>query len=243
MILVEDKIKAAFQPNQMEDYLSRGERGKKNGKWKDYSVVVFAPSYRSISVPDRVSVLRFEEAARQLVETAQSDRLIYRAEFLVRAAQPNIVVSETENPFLTEWWNAVDRMAKREFSEFFIFDRQRFPKTTYINLKCADMPRYLRLDLKGSQGEVALAFIGFPPQALQSIISQIESKVGEVHHKRGQDPVLRLAGLQKFQISDGLEVIEGSVRIAYQAAYDLLNFWRTNRAEFDNLAAQIANKP
>ena len=33
-VFIENKIKAGFQPNQMEDYLDRAERGKRDGKWK-----------------------------------------------------------------------------------------------------------------------------------------------------------------------------------------------------------------
>jgi hypothetical protein len=141
--LIEDKIKADFQANQMEDYVDRGERGKRDGKWQDFSVVTFAPQFRNFTVPPSVIKLTFDEASTNLSAAATSDpRLIYRANFLKRAAQPNVIAVETENPFVVEWWTAVDEMTNLEFGDFFIIDRRRFPKTTYVNLKCAEMPSY-----------------------------------------------------------------------------------------------------
>lgn len=240
-VLVEDKIKAGFQPNQMEDYLDRGERGRRLGKWTDFAVVVFAPSYRGLSIPKNVRVLRFEDAAHALRDMASSDqRLLYRSQFLERAAQPNAVVVETENPFVVEWWTAIDQMANREFGDFFVVDRKRFPKTTYVNLKCTDMPAYLRLDLKGTQGEVALAFIGFPEEVLRSLVLGIEPKVADVAAKRGQDPTLLIGGLQKFQVSDGMDAVNGPALLAYQAAHTLLSFWKDNRIRFDEAANRFS---
>jgi hypothetical protein len=244
-VLIEDKIKAGFQPNQMEDYLYRGERGKRDGKWKDFAVVTFAPQYRNFTIPPGVVKLTFDEASENLSAAVTSDpRLIYRAHFLRRASQPNVLVVETANPFVVEWWTAVDEMTKHEFGDFFIVDRRRFPKTTYVNLKCADMPSYLRLDLKGNQGEAALAFINFSEDILRSIVTIVGTNIGDVVRKRGQDPTLVIGNLQKFQISDGLNAINGPVFNAYQAAYHLLSFWKENRILFDEAAAKISlSKP
>jgi len=154
-VLVEDKIKAAFQTNQMEDYVERGERGKHDGRWQDFSVVTFAPRFRSFTVPPSVIKLTFDEASENLNPIATSDpRLIYRANFLKRAAQPNVVAVETQNPFVVEWWTAVDEMTKLEFGDFFIVDRRRFPKTTYVNLKCTHMPAYDDITRLGFRGHV-----------------------------------------------------------------------------------------
>ncbi len=206
----------------------------------EISVVVFAPRYRTFATPAEVIKVTFDEAANNLWAQITSDaRLIYRSHFLNCAAQPNIVVVETENPFAVQWWMAVDEMARREFGDFFVIDRRRFPKTTYVNLKCAEMPPYLRLDLKGNQGDVALAFIGFPGDVLQSVVSRIEPKVADVVRKRGQDPTLWIGNLRKFQISDGISAIDGPVLEAYQAAHKLLFFWKQNRARFDEVAASL----
>lgn len=42
-ILIEDKIDAQAQPNQYQRYCQRGERGKAEGRWTDYTVYITAP--------------------------------------------------------------------------------------------------------------------------------------------------------------------------------------------------------
>lgn len=237
-VLVEDKIKASFQPNQMNDYVDRGERGKKDGNWSEFAVAVFAPSYRvpfGISLPPSVITLRFEEAANQLKLLDPNDlQSVYRAKFLERAAQPNIISVETENPFLAEWWKAVDEMVRTEFGDFFLIERQRFPKTVYVNPKCANMPSYLRLDLKGSQGKVDLAFKNLSLDVLSSLVSTIKPDNAYVV-KYNKSAALQISNLPKFQISDGLDIIQDRVRTSYQAAHKLLSFWRANKKLFDTV--------
>jgi hypothetical protein len=236
-VLVENKIKASFQPHQMEDYMDRGRRGKNDGKWAEFAVVLFAPSYRTpfaIPMPPEVVTLRFEDAAERLRSISANDpRLIYRAEFLERAAQPSTVVAaEGTNPFLIEWWKAVDEMIRREFADFFEIDRQRFPKTVYVNPRCANMPSYLRVDLKGAQGEVDLAFKNFPLDVLRKLVSSIKPDGIELVENK-KSAALRIGQLAKFQISDGLAIIDERVKASYRAAHQLLSFWRSHRLIFD----------
>ena len=93
-LLVEDKIKAAFQPNQMEDYLERGHKGVRLSSWNAFAVVVFAPSYRQLYVPDEVKIIKFDAAAKALQEGALNyERIEYRATFLQQANKPSAKIS------------------------------------------------------------------------------------------------------------------------------------------------------
>lgn len=235
-VLVENKIEADFQPNQLEDYLNRGRRGVDEKSWGGFSVAVFAPTYRNLNVPAGVSVVRFADAARALRSSGRDDRTLYRAEFLEAADSMNIVSVEAVNPFVVAWWKSVDEMVAREFGNFFIVDRQRFPKTTYINPKCIDMPKYLRVDLKGDKGTVGIAIVGGSEEKLRGLIAQTQQDEFEVvRGARDKDPSLQISGLPKFFVNDGIEIIDSKVRVAYQAAHKLLTFWMKNRTLFDDV--------
>lgn len=244
-VLVEDKIKAGFQTNQMEDYVERGKLGTKRGNWSGFAVAVFAPRYRMPfpkALPPTVVALEFEEAAKRIASSEPHDaRAIYRARFIERAAQPKVIVAENENQFLAQWWKAVDDLIREQFGDFFVIDRKSFPSTTYVNAKCVNMPAYLRLDLKGDQGEVALAFIGFPLNDLKSLVAPLELNGVVVDQKnRNKDPALRIANLPKFRIDDGLESeTMHRVLTSYSAAHKLLSFWKSNRLLFDDAAARL----
>lgn len=235
-LLVENKIKAGFQTNQMIDYAKRGARGQREGKWDAFRVLVFAPAYRNIGrgLPASVQVLTFEEAAGWLRSEQPCERAAYRASFLERAATANIVSVETENPFIGIWWKAVYEMLGREFGGFFVNDRKRLPKNMYVNPKCAGMPKYLRLDLKGDQGRVELNFAGCDQYSLREAMRALgTSKYLVVQYAKGAS--LQISDLTPYQISDGLGVIETSVRSSYRAAKDILTFWRSKQATFDEM--------
>jgi hypothetical protein len=241
-LLIENKIKAGFQADQMTDYVKRGELGIRDGKWDLVQVLVFAPRYRNmvaVGLPASVKTLTFEEAASWLRSQRPAERALYRASFLERASSANVVSIETVNPFIGVWWRAVYEMLEREFATFFVADRKRLPKNTYVNPKCAGMPKYLRLDLKGNQGKVELNFSNCSQQKLHEVVSSLKnSRFQVVQYPKGAS--IQISNLVPYQISDGIEVIETSVRSSYQTAKDLLTFWQTNRAIFDRMMVSIA---
>lgn len=235
-VFIENKIKANFQLNQMEDYVKRGEAGKSAGKWKDFAVIVFAPLYRMFSLPANVIRVHFEDAV-QFLEQQRSDnvRTSYRAQFLKRAAERQIIVAENIDQAIVEWWQAANAMVRREFGD--VFSPVAPCKTTYIAPRFLDQPPYLRLEIKGSQGEVALVFRDFSEPALRTIIENELDDIAVVRKPQWKDPVLQVGDLDGFEISDGIEVIETRVKSAYNAANRLINFWKTNKTVFDNAAA------
>jgi hypothetical protein len=241
-VLIEDKIKAEFQPGQMEDYQRRGERGVDEHQWAEFAVAVFAPAYRTpfTSLPEDAFTITFEEAAHTIKGNSIDHRTLYRALFLERAAQPKAIVAEGVDEFKIEWWRAVSQMVREKLGDFFL--PQIPKKTNYVNPRTPDMPSYLRLDLKGNQGEVALAFKGFPEKLLRSLVSSLKPDGVEVFKGTWKDPVLRISNLPKFHTGDELAVVADRVHSAYGAAHKLVSVWRANRDLFDVAAAELPAK-
>lgn len=238
--LIEDRIKAPFQPGQMEDYKERGERGKEEHRWAQFAVAVFAPAYRIpfLGLPNDVFTIEFEEAAQSLKLGSPDTRALYRACFLERAAQPTAIVVRDVSEFAKQWWFAVNQMVQEKFGDF--FGPQEPAKTSYINPKAMDMPSYLRLDLKGSQGEVALTFKGFPESLLRSLVSPVKPAGIEIFKKgTWTDPVIRISNLPKFSVGDDLQITADRILSAYAAAHRLVLFWRENKDLFDTAASQL----
>lgn len=235
-LLVENKITAGFQRDQLARYIRRGKIGAERGKWNVFAVAVFAPrQYATAGLPESVRTISFEEAAEFLRANDSDLRTLYRADFLERAARARIVALEDYDPFRVEWWTAVDDMVRREFGDFFVINRRDFPKTTYINPKCAGMPYYLRVDLKGYLGHVDLSFKNVALDALASAVADAEGREFKLI-ENGKSSALRIDGLQPFLVGDGLGIVETRVREAYGAAFKLLGFWKTNRDMFDRVA-------
>lgn len=237
-LLVENKITAGFQRDQIARYIRRGEIGVERGKWTEFAVTVFAPrQYATTGLPENVRAISFEDAAEFLRTKGGDLRTVYRADFLERAARGKIFAVEDYDPFRIEWWNAVDDMVRREFGDFFLIARRDFPKSTYINPKCPGMPSYLRVDLKGHLGHVDLSFRNVPLDALASAVADTEGPEFKLI-ENSKSSAVRIAGLQPFLVGDGLGIIESRVRSAYEAAFKLLGFWKANRDIFDRLASE-----
>jgi hypothetical protein len=237
-LLIEDKIKAIFQPEQLEDYLDRVRRGIAAKKWSRGNVVVCAPSYRSLALPSQVAAIRFADAIGELERVAQDGRSRYRADFLRRADNPSAGMAAAPDAAAIAFWLAIDKMVQREFGEKFVVERNSFPRQTWINPRWPDMPSYLRLDLKGSYGEVDLAFRNFPFYSFSQAVRPLCGP-GMQLVEHGKSSAIRIGGLQKFNVHDDLSFIDSCARPAYASALKLIEFWRTHRVLFDDMAKSV----
>jgi hypothetical protein len=77
---------------------------------------------------------------------------------------------------------------------------------------------------------------------LGNLLLGIDSIPGQLV-ANGKSSAIQIAGLQPFVISDGIGIIDTKARAAYQAAHDLLVFWKKNRAQFDELASRLNKVP
>jgi len=239
-LFVENKIDAILMPEQLERYLRRAEGEVRRQLIARFSILFFAPSsYLNTKLPDRVKQTSFEEAAKAL-ESEQDLRLQYRASLLMRAlpirtpATRDAHVVATD-PYIKEWWDSVYAMLEREFQGFFLH-KTRYPRSVYFAPETPGQARYLRVDFKGHKGEVDLAFKNVSVVALRERVSKINDLPGQIV-SNGKSSAIQIAGLDPFVISDGFAIIETKVRAAYQAAHDLLTFWKRHRESFDLLAS------
>lgn len=245
-LFIENKIEANMMPDQLERYIRRAEGEERRSIIESWSVIFFTPSHYSLSlVPDGVVQISFEEAAAALRRRSEGLRSEYRADLLEQAA-PNRKPAERDahvaavEPYIAEWWDGVYAMLGREFPGFFLTPGTRYPRSVYFAPRTAGMPSYLRVDFKGHKGEVDLAFKNIPFEDLAETVSGIENLPGRTV-SNGKSSAIQIHSLAPFRIADGTEIIETRVRAAYQAAYDLLIFWRNHRERFDHLASRAVN--
>jgi hypothetical protein len=239
-LFIENKIDATLMPEQLERYVRRGDGEVRRKIVASFSVLFLTPStYLSTKLPDRVKQISFEEAAQEL-ESRQDLRSQYRASLLMRAlpirtpAARDAHVVATD-PYIREWWDRVYAMLERGFPGFFLH-KTRYPRSVYFAPEMRGQARYLRVDFKGQKGEVDLAFKNVPAEALTQQVSNMDDLPGRIV-SNGKSSAIQIAGLEAFVISDGFEIIETKVHAAYQAAHDLLTFWKRHRASFDLLTS------
>jgi hypothetical protein len=239
-VLIEDKIKAEFQPNQMEDYFKRGDRGKSERKWDDFAVIAFAPGYRNFPPQTCAGAMTitFEDAVEQLKGESTGDpRLAYRIEFIQRAARPKTIVARDASEMETKWWSAVNELISANFGNF--LPPQSPTGDSYVCPRWTGQPSYLRLDIKGHVGEVLLALKGFNEFAARKLLECANADGLEVVKKSGwKDFGLRVTGgFASYAVGDDLSKAALGILGAYAGARRLYDFWNLNYTEFERAAS------
>lgn len=234
-LFVENKIAAQKMPEQLERYVRRASNEVDRGITDQFTIKFFTPGrYADKGFPEFVQHVSFEDAADFLIKTGFDDyRSKYRASLLRSAASSlrNLAQRDTHNaetqPFIKEWWDTVYARLEDRYPGYFIHKTQ-YPASVYFAPESADFPRsLLRLDFKGHKGEVDLALKTNSVDEVYSILLQTPSLPGSVIKNR-KSVSIRIDGLPKFVISDGIVAIEESVMPAYDAAYVLMEYWKKN---------------
>jgi hypothetical protein len=238
-LFVENKIDAMLMPEQLERYVRRAEGEVRRGLIESYSVLFFTPSaYLQSRIPEGVVQISFEAATAALRAQSLGLRSEYKASLLEKAlplrtpSARDAQVALTD-PYIKNWWDAVYVMLETEFPGFF-HHKTRYPRSVYFAPENPGQAPYLRVDFKGHKGEVDLAFKNVPFDALSTLVRELSPPPGQLVPNRNSSAI-QVSGLAPFVISDGFDIIQTKVRAAYQAAYDLLSYWRAHRDAFDRL--------
>ena len=238
-LLIENKIDAAFQPDQLARYLARGRMGIARGAWEDFRVCLFAPKryVETCKIDDGVYGISFEAAEAFLRASCPSPRIRYKADFLREIFDGYKKSGQaTGAPENIPFWTAVFDQVLQDFPDFVPKKSSLTAKSTFINPATHDLPTYLRLDLKGMQGSAELTFKTISLTALKHIFSQAPPDVKIVIN--GTCPALKTS-FAPFLTSEGMEAVD-KARKAFAAAHMLIELWRANREACDQASAQSA---
>ena len=231
-LYVENKITAGKMPEQLERYVRRARNEMARGETSGWAVKLFAPNgYWARSCPEGVQLVTFEQAGAFIAESSEGPRDDYRANFLLSAAAAirgqngRDKHNALTQPFIKEWWDAVYDSLEDRFPNYFLH-KTKYPASVYFAPETHCFPRHLlRVDFKGHKGEVDLAFKTSNPKALAAALKAIPDCPGQVVINP-KSASIRISGLPKFVISDGLVVIETHVMQSYDAAHRLIEFWK-----------------
>jgi hypothetical protein len=238
-LLIEDKIAAEFQPDQMTDYVKRGEQGIRDRLWDGFAVAVFAPRNRFPigDLPVGIACISFEDAADILDGTGAGDaRARYRAEFLRRAASPRIATVRPVDQETQQWWGEVNALVRETYGDFLLPSNPS--NDSWVAPRWRGQPAWLRLDIKGRTGQVALALKGVSEKAARALLASCPHEGFDVMKRAGWvDPaIVAVDEFPKYVVKDDLAVARDAILAAYGQAFAIYQFWRANRDKFDLLA-------
>jgi hypothetical protein len=242
-LLVEDKVNAPLQPDQLARYHRRARTAIERGDYSDYDVVLCAPrSYYEAQPKSREfpRFIAYEDIADQFQALAnvapreEAKRHQYRADFLKTAANTSTNTWErVDDPATNLFWQSAYDMAVRDFPILEMKEPRYTKGTRWITLRPSCLPtqpKRVYVDLKGRHGRVDLTF-SYTRAA--EFYSQIKSFLdGKTVHQAGKAAVIRV-NIEPFSVTEGLNIELPKVRQAFAAAEALVQFYLQHKSALD----------
>jgi hypothetical protein len=237
-LLVEDKIDAQFQPDQLARYRERGEAGRRISKWAQYQVVLCAPQSfieRQVISKEFDAVLAFEDIADFIRQEQRSLRGEYRAGFLTTAAAhaSTSYVKFKDADTDTFWWSAYE-MAQRDFPALEMREPNYASGANWIIFRPADMPGNIWTEFKGASGVVDMMFYGTSMEQVRRVAGALVDSNMTIQMV-GKSPAIRLRA-ERFVVSQGFDGAKEALQSGFSAAMKCISFYRKNQSSLSELA-------
>ncbi|CAN5310661.1 hypothetical protein BH10PSE10_BH10PSE10_18280 [soil metagenome] len=230
-LLIEDKIDAVFQPDQLEGYRSRGEKGIADRRWIGFEVILCAPlSYISRNhIAQRFDLaLAYEDIAEWMRKNIVGPRGAYKAEFLESAAPRGAsAYIKIKDDVTDSIWKDAYELACREFPEL---ERKRpnYAKgSKHVRVHPSGFPSKVGIELKLGEGAADLTFTDVSFLALEAAAKPILEPGMRIYSvNKGRSSTIRL-NFERFEIVHGEATLE-KFRSAYAHAARLVQFFRSH---------------
>lgn len=229
-ILIEDKIGAAFQPDQAKRYVERGEDGRPES-WDRYVTCLVAPSryieqghsfQRAVSLESLMGWLQAGEPTRQQ----------FRVQILRSAIDQNKrrgpkQVDDAVTRFRVQYYEFLSRQAPQLSMNK---PGPSGPQELWFRLKFHGLPKGAYIYHKASMGAVDLTFPGTDVQLLRELEPWLE--FGMEIKQTAKSAAIRLSvpSIERF---DDFEEEKEHVAIAVNAAMRLAVFGKRERERLD----------
>ena len=165
-ILIENKVDAAFQPNQPERYAERARRYKESGNFQEISTVVMAPEAYFGDEPQAFGFdvkLSYESALAWFEQADVGDRKQFKLAMLQAAIERGrLGWKPTPNSAVREFWQAYWKLCERLAPQLAMpVPKSEIPaQSHFILFRPAVLPANVSLWHKVAYGHVDLQFVG-----------------------------------------------------------------------------------
>ena len=245
-ILIEDKVRAPFQPNQADRYRQRGECGKGH-EWCDYWTCLVAPkSYVRGSAGDGFDSAITLEEIKQWIAASEPERHRFKAGVIEEAIQ------KAERTGAQQIDEAVTRFRElyyKYFKEFFADHRQHvdmrppapsWKGETWFRITSRVLQKGAYIHHKAPNACVDLTFPNTTAVFLKAAQPFLEE--GMTIEQTGKSAAIRLAVRPIMQFRD-FEQERSKVEEALASARRLLSFYEREHARLDPVLTNAASVP
>ena len=240
-ILIEDKLRAVFQPEQPERYAERGRAGL-GKEWETYWTCLVAPKTYINRGHDFDAAVSLESVVDLI---ARADER--RREFKVRVLQEAIRKCETNGVQVVD--PVMTAFRERYFGYFQDFFRDEWrngrirtrpPAPTYsgdtwFEVRSTDLPRGAYVNYKSTMGAVDLTFPNTNVAALEGLSLCLEEDMTPVQTSKSAAIRIKVSPIRNFNDFDGeqAKMEEGLI-----AVRRLLDFYTREKGRFQAVLDQ-----
>ena len=224
--MIENKVDADFQPDQLGRYRKRGQTGIAQGRWADFEVGLLSPlRYSQGNATAGLFDFRIAyEDVESWLRGRADQRSLFRAEVLAKTGQGASVYRRVADPLTDEFWGKVYECCQSEFPEL---ERKPIHVTKgspWILFAPSVMPNGVSINFKNDRGFMDLTFNGWSEAGLRKrIASAIEADM--MVTRTGKSASVRLQ-FKPLSMSSGAMADAGEIRAALQCAQRLLDLYR-----------------
>jgi hypothetical protein len=230
-ILIEDKIRAGFQPTQQERYRNRGENGKAAGKWTAYWTCLLAPQgYGSGNhgFDARVSIEELKEFFKG--NTPREKFRLGVLEGALRHFENKSV--QHESPILTQFRSDYAQASESFFKETHIqwpLPRTAWANDTWFRFTSPNLPKGVYFTHKAPEGHVDMSFPNTNVDILKSALAQVKETGDIVCARTSKSASLQII-TPKLIFNEGFNSQCVSVEEAFSAVLRLEHLWQNKLA-------------
>jgi hypothetical protein len=246
-LFIEDKIDAAFMPGQHARYTVRAQARRSRGEFAEFEIILCAPgTYWEASADAKLfqTFVSYEDIGEAFSTIDPSPRAAYRRQFFITAAKRAANTwRHIDDPLTNSFWEQAYDLATREYPALEMKEPKYSKGAAWIWFRPHDfpnMPRQVRLELKGNQGHADLVFPKTDGVRFATAISHALPKP-MIAVRAGSTAVVRLR-FEPFRVADGIEVGMPKIRQAFEALTVLMEYYRRNTVFLDQ-AAEGASHP
>lgn len=229
-LLIEDKIRAGFQPNQAERYRMRGEEGKNSGEWNHFWTCLIAPErygHDNEGFDARISL----ETIRSFFG-AEDARSKFKGGILDRALHRFAQIGLQKKDETVTQFRAFYAQEAEVFFEPGEIDwprvRDAWWGDTWFNFRGGPLPRGVEVVHKATSGVLDLAFPNTPVEALARALAQCAPDRNVIATQTGKSASLRLI-FKKIEDLEDYEGVKVSILETFEGVRWLTGFYQEHK--------------
>ncbi|MCK5789044.1 MAG: PD-(D/E)XK nuclease family protein [Chlamydiia bacterium] len=229
LLMIENKINANFQKNQLERYRKRGENYKKKEKISDFTTILVAPElYHSGENKEFDVRVNYETLITYFHNNKDlGRRSIYKILLLESAIRKTVSGYDPEmDDVVTQFWKDYWRLANKEAKELYMSEPGHKPSaSSFVYFRNIKLPKNVDLVHKMVHGYFDLQFSGMGNKMdvfMNKYSEKLEQNMKIV--KAGKSAAIRVE-VPKLSFSDSFESQKDKVLLCFLEEKKLLTWF------------------